>query len=46
MKCSIGAGKVAMRCDDLSQCTGAILGKALELLEKETGVIMVQVTLR
>ena len=36
----------AMRCPDLTKCTGAILGKALEPLEEGTGVIMVQVTLR
>lgn len=35
-----------MRCGDLSKCTGAILGKALEPLEEGTGVIMAQVTLR
>jgi len=36
----------AMRCGDLDKCTGAILGKALEPLEEEIGVIMVQVMLR
>jgi len=36
----------AMRCGDPSQCTGAILGKALEPLEEGRGVIEVLVTLR
>jgi len=36
----------AMRCGELSKCTGAILGKALEPLEEGRGTIMVQVTLR
>jgi hypothetical protein len=36
----------AMRCPETDQCSGAILGKALESLEEGTGVIMIQVMLR
>jgi hypothetical protein len=36
----------AMRCDDPVTCVGAIIGKALEPLEEDTGVILVLVTLQ
>ena len=35
----------AMKCGDRSRCTGAVIGKALEPFEGNTGKIMVQVTL-
>jgi len=35
----------AMKCKDQSKCSGAIVGKALEPLEEESGKIMTQVSL-
>lgn len=35
-----------MRCSDPASAVGAVIGKALESLEKGEGLIMVQVTLR